>query len=97
MLCRLIADGLVVPKVDYPADVNGFLAGGDVNGSITFAQYINDAYTKCPNTKLSISGYSQGAQLVHNAAALLSQAETDFVTSAVVSTVILHIAREKVD
>lgn len=29
------------------------------------------ASTQCPNTKIVLSGYSQGGQLVHNAANLL--------------------------
>lgn len=39
------------------------------------------ASTQCPDTKLVLSGYSQGGQLVHNAAAMLSADVTDFVAA----------------
>lgn len=66
---------LAVQGVDYPADVAGFLAGGSASGSTTFANLITQTYSQCPNTKVVISGYSQGSQLVHNAAAKLSSAD----------------------
>ena len=47
------------------------------------AQLIKLARIKCPHTKLCVSGYSQGAQVAHNAANMISQAETDFINSAV--------------
>lgn len=37
---------------------------------------INTAASQCLDTKIVISGYSQGAQLVHNAAAKLTAAVT---------------------
>jgi predicted esterase len=61
--------------------VQGFLAGGDANGSKLMAQLVGQAQTKCPNTKVVISGYSQGGQLVHNAAKILNA-----TTAAVVSS-----------
>lgn len=33
------------------------------------------ASTQCPNTKIVLSGYSQGGQLVHNAANLLASSQ----------------------
>lgn len=39
------------------------------------------ASTQCPDTKLLLSGYSQGGQLVHNAADLISAEVTDFVSA----------------
>ncbi|KAF3358188.1 DNA replication complex GINS protein PSF2 [Verticillium dahliae VDG1] len=39
------------------------------------------AVTQCPNTKIVLSGYSQGAQLVHNAAEQISAAVTARVTA----------------
>ena len=40
---------------------------------------------KCPKTKLCVSGYSQGAQVVHNAAEILvsNSAATKFINSVV--------------
>jgi cutinase len=38
---------------------------------------------QCPNTKLCVSGYSQGVQVAHNAANLISSAATAFINSVV--------------
>ncbi|ORY11428.1 cutinase, partial [Clohesyomyces aquaticus] len=78
------AENLAVQGVDYPADVAGFLAGGDADGSKLMAQLVGQTLAACPTTKLVMSGYSQGGQLVHNAAALLSTEESAFVSSAVI-------------
>ena len=40
--------------------------------------------TKCPNTKVIMSGYSQGGQLVHNAAKQLPAATASKVAGAVI-------------
>lgn len=50
-------DNLAVQGVDYPADIPGFLAGGDANGSKAMAQLVRQAMTACPNTKINVSGY----------------------------------------
>ncbi|TKA42169.1 hypothetical protein B0A54_07257 [Friedmanniomyces endolithicus] len=39
----------------------------------------------CPNTKLVVSGYSQGGQVVHKAALELSASQTAFINSVVVT------------
>lgn len=75
-------------QVEYPADVDGFLAGGSAQGSQNLADLARQAMAQCPDTKLTLSGYSQGAQLVHNAAEMLSADTTAFVSSAVVSSAI---------
>jgi cutinase len=49
---------LAVQGVDYPANVAGFLAGGDAAGSKNMADLVGQAFTQCPNTKVVISGYS---------------------------------------
>jgi len=54
------ASNLAVQGVDYPADIPGFLAGGDATGSTTMAQLVTQAMTQCPNTKVVISGYRYG-------------------------------------
>ena len=66
---------------DYPADVQGFFAGGSATGSQNMATLIARAMTQCPGTKLCVSGYSQGAQVAHNSANLITQAQTDFISS----------------
>ncbi|KAF5672295.1 cutinase [Fusarium heterosporum] len=80
---RIGLNNLAIQGVAYPANVAGFLAGGDAAGSRTMADLIARAASQCPSTKIVISGYSQGAQLVHNAAALLSSSVTNRVTAAV--------------
>lgn len=72
----VMGPGMVaVQGVEYAADIPGFLAGGDAAGSATMAKLVGDAITKCPDTKVVMSGYSQGAQLVHNAGMMLSAAD----------------------
>ncbi|OCK80869.1 carbohydrate esterase family 5 protein [Lepidopterella palustris CBS 459.81] len=78
------ANNVAVQGVDYPADIPGFLAGGDAAGSQLMAQLVGQAQTQCPSTKLVMSGYSQGGQLVHNAAKMLTAAQTGFVNSVVI-------------
>ncbi|KAI9353301.1 cutinase [Zopfochytrium polystomum] len=78
--------------VDYPADVAGFLAGGDPNGSMKMwvtrsnsrAALVMQAMADCPNTKVVMAGYSQGGQLVHNAADMLPPAVTAQVSAALI-------------
>ncbi|KAK0121473.1 hypothetical protein ONS95_009767 [Cadophora gregata] len=78
------AENLAVQGVDYPANVQGFLAGGDKKGSAKMAQLVQQAMTACPDTQVVMAGYSQGGQLVHNAAAMLPAATAAKVSSAVI-------------
>ncbi|KAF7877081.1 uncharacterized protein EAF02_008301 [Botrytis sinoallii] len=70
--------------VNYPADIPGFLQGGDPAGSKTMASMVTSTLSSCPDTKVVISGYSQGGQLVHNAAKLLPADITAKISSAVI-------------
>ncbi|KAF9014219.1 cutinase [Cyathus striatus] len=63
---------LVFQGIDYPATVAGFLAGGDPGGGTTMANSVTNIATQCPNAKIVMSGYSQGAQVTHIAATKLS-------------------------
>lgn len=79
------ASELTVQGVNnYDASVQGYLAGGDADGTAEMATQIQQAYTQCPNTKLIAAGYSQGGQLVHNAAAQLPAAVGQWISSAVI-------------
>lgn len=51
------ASNLAVQGVDYPADVAGFEAGGDVGGSALMAELVGMAMGKCPGTKVVMGGY----------------------------------------
>ncbi|GLB35408.1 putative catalyzes the hydrolysis of cutin, a polyester that forms the structure of plant cuticle [Lyophyllum shimeji] len=70
--------------IPYPADIAGFLAGGDQGGATTMADDVTAKASACPNTKIVISGYSQGAQVTHLAAGKLSSAVQSRVNAAVV-------------
>ncbi|CAO2658131.1 Nn.00g073910.m01.CDS01 [Neocucurbitaria sp. VM-36] len=74
---------LAIQGVTYPANVLGFLAGGDAEGATTMFNLINTAASKCPSTKIVVSGYSQGAQLVHTATQRLSAATAARVNAVV--------------
>ncbi|KAJ4423176.1 hypothetical protein N0V82_002170 [Gnomoniopsis sp. IMI 355080] len=58
---------LAVQGIPYPASIPGFLAGGSVFGSGVMALMVNKTAAACPNTKIVLAGYSQGAQVLHNA------------------------------
>ncbi|KAJ3570621.1 hypothetical protein NP233_g4284 [Leucocoprinus birnbaumii] len=69
--------------VPYPATVGGYLAGGDEGGANTMAASVTQAASNCPNAAIVISGYSQGAQVTHKAAARLSSSVVNRVNAAV--------------
>lgn len=77
------ADNLIVQGVEYPADIPGFLEGGDAEGSQLMADLVTQAVADCPDSKVIMSGYSQGAQLVHNAAELMDASVTAQVAGTV--------------
>ncbi|KAI9054449.1 hypothetical protein LZ554_001611 [Drepanopeziza brunnea f. sp. 'monogermtubi'] len=76
-------DNLAVQGVDYDADIWGFVEGGDSDGSKYMASLVEQAFSQCPETKVTISGWSQGAQLVHNAAEELTPETAAKVSSAI--------------
>ncbi|KAB2100715.1 hypothetical protein AG0111_0g10676 [Alternaria gaisen] len=78
------AANVAVQGIQYPADVPGFLVGGDKGGSQLMAQMVGQVRAQCPDTTLVMAGYSQGGQLVHNAADMLSAQDSAFVSSAVI-------------
>jgi cutinase len=43
------------------------LTTNGVIGGSTMASLVKQALSQCPNTKVVVSGYSQGAEVVHNA------------------------------
>jgi cutinase len=66
------------------ASILGYLEGGDATGSRSLASLTEQAASQCPHTQIVLSGYSQGAQVVHNGAALLKPS-----TAARVKAVVL--------
>jgi hypothetical protein len=51
------ADNVAVQGIDYPADIPGFLAGGDAGGSKLMAQMVGQVKAACPTTSLVMAGY----------------------------------------
>ncbi|KAE9406519.1 cutA, cutinase A [Gymnopus androsaceus JB14] len=70
--------------VDYPASIAGFLEGGDPAGSQTMANDLTSAVNSCPDAKIVSAGYSQGGQLVHNSAKLISAAVAKRINAVVI-------------
>lgn len=70
------SDQVTVQGVAYAADAGGITAevSGSGPGSVAMAQEADTWLTNCPGTKLIITGYSQGAMVVHNAASKLKAA-----------------------
>lgn len=53
--------------------------------TVTFrADLVTLAQTQCPSSKIVMSGYSQGGQIVHNAAGLLSTSVMNAISSVVI-------------
>ncbi|CZT08205.1 related to cutinase precursor [Rhynchosporium graminicola] len=97
---RVGAANLTVLGVnDYKASVEGYLAGGDVKMGF---EHIATAFKTCPHTKLVVSGYSQGSEIVRIALASLPAATAAWVSKVVVfgdpnnATAIPHVAASKV-
>ncbi|KAL1597154.1 hypothetical protein SLS60_008736 [Paraconiothyrium brasiliense] len=58
---------LAFQGVEYPATFAGFNKNG-TDGVPSMTSFINQALTDCPNTKLVMSGYSQGALVLRSTA-----------------------------
>ncbi|KAF3762844.1 family 5 carbohydrate esterase [Cryphonectria parasitica EP155] len=80
------ATEVTVQGVAYAADVAGIAeeVTGSGPGSVAMAQEAATALSSCPDTKLILTGYSQGAMVVHNAATKLkSSSQISSVVAAV--------------
>ncbi len=74
---------VAVQGVDYPASVAGFAAGGSPDGAAVMARLANETMTLCPSTAVVLSGYSQGAQVVHLATAQMANTTVAKISSVV--------------
>nr|OQO23380.1 hypothetical protein B0A51_12803 [Rachicladosporium sp. CCFEE 5018] len=63
---KALYPSVAVQGVDYPADAAGNANLGG-SGGPTMVADAQKALSDCPNTKIVLSGYSQGAMVVHNA------------------------------
>ncbi|KAF6760329.1 cutinase [Ephemerocybe angulata] len=75
---QLVGKSVEFTGISYPALVSGYLAGGDTGGAKTMANSATSTANNCPNTKIVLSGYSQGAQVTHLAARQLVVAVVTF-------------------
>ncbi|PCD23464.1 hypothetical protein AU210_014984 [Fusarium oxysporum f. sp. radicis-cucumerinum] len=81
---RIGLENLAVQGVTYKARRRDFIFKGGCNeGSKTMAKLINQAASQCPDTKIVIAGYSQGAQLLHKAAKNVTAGVTQHIAAAV--------------
>lgn len=78
------SDAVAVEGVDYGARLStNFLPGGaDPAGVQEMQRLIQQATTQCPDSKLVVGGYSQGAALTHRAVEDLPQAQKDRIVAA---------------
>jgi len=70
--------------LDYNNSVAGYLSGGDGPGSTKMASMISAKASQCPSTKLVVGGYSQGAQVTHNALNSLADSVKSHIAAVVV-------------
>jgi cutinase len=65
------ANNVAVQGVNYPASVQGATSGAmdprDAPGAKNMASLVQKALSSCSNTRIILSGYSQGAEQVHGA------------------------------
>jgi cutinase len=54
----MMGGDVAVQGIEYPADVPGFLIGGDKAGSALMAKMVGQVRAKCPDTALVMAGYS---------------------------------------
>jgi len=77
------SENVGVQGVDYGATIAGYLEGGDPAGAAQLASLVNQAVAQCPSTQIVLSGYSQGAQVVHLGVKQLSVEAASHVKAAV--------------
>ncbi|KAI1127217.1 cutinase [Nemania abortiva] len=82
---KLGASTVAAQGLEYPASLLDNLRpeGCDPDDAANFRDLITKAATQCPTSKLVLSGYSQGAALVHAASKLLTAAVANKVAAAV--------------
>jgi len=82
LLSDLGASKLTLQGVTYPADSAGNANCGAAGGA-AMASEVKTILSRCPNTKIALSGYSQGACVVHNAV------QSQGVSASSISAVVL--------
>lgn len=54
----MMGGNVAVQGIEYPANIPGFLAGGDKAGSALMAKMVGQVRAQCPDTALVMAGYS---------------------------------------
>ncbi|KAJ4405816.1 hypothetical protein N0V82_010246 [Gnomoniopsis sp. IMI 355080] len=67
----------------YPAVVADYFTGGSETGAEAMASFVNQSLISCPDVPIVMSGWSQGAQVVHKAAGLVGPEMMGSVSSVV--------------
>lgn len=81
LIASLGDSNVVVQGVDYDATIESNVSLGS-DGGPTMAKLAEEALSNCPNTSIALSGYSQGAMVVHYAVKSAGLSASD-VSSAV--------------
>jgi len=84
---RSAVPGIQADGVNYSNDVGGYLTGylgGTTPGSVIMAKQLEKKVAECPNIKIIAGGYSQGAQVTHQALIAVSQEVKNHVTGVIV-------------
>jgi cutinase len=78
------ANAVAVEGIDYGAllSTNFIRGGADPAGIREMQRLIGQAVSQCPDSKLVVGGYSQGAALTHRAVEDLPQAQKDAIVAA---------------
>ncbi|KAI5820869.1 cutinase [Pyronema omphalodes] len=83
-LLKLRPGKVVIQGVNnYKADIWGYLAGGSEEGAQDMAKSVDRAVRQCPQSKIVLSGFSQGAQVTHKAASKIDPKLYKFIGAIV--------------
>ncbi|OTA33236.1 hypothetical protein BTJ68_06143 [Hortaea werneckii EXF-2000] len=66
LISALGSDGVAIQGVEYPATIESNISMGSEGGP-EMAKLAQQALSNCPDTKIALSGYSQGATVTHYA------------------------------
>ncbi|KAI6840773.1 hypothetical protein KC367_g4254 [Hortaea werneckii] len=66
LISALGSDRVAIQGVEYPATIESNISMGSEGGP-EMAKLAQQALSNCPNTKIALSGYSQGATVTHYA------------------------------
>lgn len=78
-------ENVAIQGIKYPASVDGNYnaEGCDPEGPRELRSLLEDAIDKCPDTKIAVSGYSQGGAVVHATFETFSSSVLSRVNAAV--------------